>query len=96
MCIALIGGMDRLKRNYEKNATEFGVNLKFFPSFATGAPDRMKNVDAIIVFTGKTSHKIRDVAVRIAKVKNIPIRMIHSCGVSSLRAGLENLLSVAR
>jgi hypothetical protein len=92
MCIALIGGMDRLKRNYEKNATEFGVNLKFFPSLATGVADRMKNVDAIIVFTGKTSHTIRDVAVRIAKARKIPLRMIHSSGVSSLRTCMGSLV----
>jgi len=89
MCIALVGGMDRLKRDYEKNATKFGVHLKFFPS---GAADRMKNVDAIIVFTGKTSHSIRNVAVRVARVRNIPIRMIHSCGVSSLRTCVEGLV----
>ena len=92
MCVAVIGGMTRLKRDYEERAAVYGVDLKIFTVWTTGMTDRLKNVDAILVFTGKTSHNIRDAAVRIAKARDIPILMTHSCGISSLRSCLGNLV----
>ncbi len=96
MCVAVIGGMTRLKRDYEERATAYGVDLRMFTVWTTGMANRLKYVDAILVFTGKTSHNIRDAAVRVAKARDIPILMTHSCGISSLRTCLGNLVSGQR
>jgi hypothetical protein len=85
MCIALIGGMDRLERNYIKEAESFGVKLKVFTKSKKEIASKVKNVDALIVFTNKVSHKLKNEVVSIAKERNITVLMCHSCGISTLR-----------
>jgi hypothetical protein len=93
MCVALIGGMDRLERDYENEAERHGVRLKVFTKAKVGLAARLKSVDAVVVFTGKTSHRIRNEAISTAKSKSIPVVMCHSCGVCSLRECLGRIVA---
>ena len=43
----------------------------------------------MIVFTNKISHEAKRKAVQVARSRNIPLQMVHSCGVSSLRECLK-------
>ena len=51
--------------------------------------DKIGNPDAMIVFTNKISHEAKRKAVQVARSRNIPLQMVHSCGVSSLRECLK-------
>ena len=79
MCVTLIGGMDRLKKDYMAAAEQGGHSLKFITRNERNFVDKIGNPDALIVFTNKISHESR----------NIPLQMVHSCGVSSLRECLR-------
>lgn len=92
MCVALIGGMDRLERDYENEAGKHGVELRVFTKTKTGMASRLKSVDVMVMFTGKVSHRMKSEAISAARSKSIPVMMVHSCGVSSLRECLRNLL----
>ena len=92
MCAALIGGMDRLRQEYIFAAKDMGVNLKVFTGQENSIKHQLGNLDMMIVFTGKVSHTARKDAVRHAKARNIPLRMIHSSGVSSLRKCFEDMI----
>lgn len=92
MCVALVGGMDRLERDYKNEAKRHGVHLKVFTKAKIGLAARLMSVDAIVVFTGKVSHCIRNTAVSAAKSRNVPVVMCHSCGVCSLRECLGRLV----
>jgi hypothetical protein len=59
MCIALIGGMDRLEQHYRKAAEKFGIELKVFNASAAGMASTVKNADAVVIFTNKVSHRAR-------------------------------------
>jgi hypothetical protein len=85
MCVGLIGGMDRLGRNYKNEAEHYGVEIKVFTRSRTGLADRLKQVDAVVIFTGKASHRIRNEALTAARSAEIPVIMTHSCGICSLR-----------
>ena len=85
MCVTLIGGMDRLKPEYLAAAREGGATLKCISRNERNFTDKIGNPDAIIVFTNKVSHEARRKALEHARSRRIPIHMIHSCGVSSLR-----------
>lgn len=52
--------------------------------------DKIGNPDAIIVFTNKVSHEAKRKALLHARSRNIPIHLVHSCGVSSLRDCLSS------
>jgi hypothetical protein len=90
MCATLIGGMDRLRQEYIETAKDLGVNLKIFTGQESSIRSRIGKPDMIIVCTGKVSHTARTEAARHSKDYNIPLRMIHSPGVSSLRNCFEN------
>ena len=85
MCAALVGGMDRLRQEYIDTAKDMGVNLKVFTGQERSIRSQLGNPDMLIVFTGKVSHTAREAAVKHARACNIPLRMVHSSGVSSLR-----------
>lgn len=85
MCVALIGGMDRLERHYVVEAERFGIELKVFTKFETKIASKIKNVDALVIFTNKVSHKARGEVMSIARAENIPVLMYHSCGICTLR-----------
>ncbi|HNT43107.1 MAG TPA: DUF2325 domain-containing protein [Syntrophorhabdaceae bacterium] len=91
MCVALIGGMDRLERDYEAEALKHGVELRVFTKTKTGLVTRLKAVDVMVMFTGKVSHQLKREAVSAAKSRSIPVIMVHSCGVCSLRECLQRL-----
>lgn len=85
MCVALIGGMDRLERNYITEAEKLGIDLKVFTKPETKMASKIRNVDALVIFTNKVSHKAKREVMNVAKAKNIPVFMYHSCGICTLR-----------
>ena len=93
MCVALVGGMDRLERHYINEAERFGVELKVFTKFEVNIALKIKNVDALVILTNKVSHGARKEAMDIAKAGNIPVLMRHSCGICTLRDCLDCLVN---
>jgi len=91
MCATLIGGMDRLKRDYINTAKGSGVKLKVFTGKENKIAGKLGEPDCVIVFTNKVSHAARKEVMQYAKARKIPVQMIHSCGVSTLRQCLENI-----
>ena len=85
MCIGLIGGMDRLERHYRQEAEKFGIHLKVFSQAGADMASKIKNVDALIIFTNKVSHRAKKEAMSIDKSKNILVLLHHSCGICTLR-----------
>ncbi len=85
MCIGLIGGMDRLEKNYIREAGKFGIDLKVFTRYQGKMAAKLQNMDALIIFTNKISHNAKKEATETAKANDIPIYFYHSCGVCTLR-----------
>jgi hypothetical protein len=92
MCIALLGGMDRLGKHYIEEAGKIGMDLKIFPRDGGNIGSKIKNVDAMVIFTNKVSHNVKAKAIKEAKANGIPVCMHHSCGVCSLRECLNCLM----
>lgn len=91
MSVALIGGMDRLERQYINAAKQLGIKLKVFSKNKPAMQSKIGNVDGMVIFTNKVSHEARKEAVRIAGTNKIPLLMRHSCGICSLRECLTCL-----
>lgn len=85
MCIALIGGMDRLERHYKNEAEKFGIDIKVFNTSEARIASKVRTVDAVVIFTNKVSHRARKEVTHIARSGNIPVYQFHSCGVCTLR-----------
>ncbi|WP_243545195.1 DUF2325 domain-containing protein [Pseudodesulfovibrio tunisiensis] len=91
MCAALIGGMDRLKREYMQEAKIRGVKLKCYTGKERSIGDTLGNVDLVVLFTNKVSHKAKKDVLSAIRGKDIPVMMKHSCGISTLRKCLEEV-----
>lgn len=92
MCIALIGGMDRLEKHYLEEAERAGIDLRVFTRSEVNIGSKLKNMDAVVIFTNKVSHSVKKQAMNAAKSNAIPVFMHHSCGVCTLRDCLNCLL----
>lgn len=90
MCAVLIGGIDRLKADYRKAAVQAGFRLKCISRNERNIGERIGQPDVIIIFTNMVSHEARNKAVRHASEKGIPCRLVHACGVSSLKQELKS------
>lgn len=93
MCVALVGGMDRLKRDYENAAKRCGVKLKVFTGKESCLVDKMGNPDMAILFTSMISHNARTEVMQKSRSLGIPVTFLHSNGVSSLRTCLTELMT---
>jgi len=91
MCVALIGGMDRLKKHYVEEAKKVGVQLRVFTKLEKDTAKKIGDVDAIVIFTNKISHELKLTIKKVYPIKKCPYMMCHSCGVSSLIKCLESL-----
>lgn len=89
MCIALIGGMDRLGKHYLEEAQRAGVSLQVFSSSQTNIAAKLKKADAMVIFTNKVSHRVKTEAMQVAKAMDIPVFMHHACGVCTFRNCLK-------
>jgi LDH2 family malate/lactate/ureidoglycolate dehydrogenase len=94
MCVALIGGMDRLERHYTEEAEKMGIDLRGFTRQEANIGSKIRNVDAMLIFTNKVSHKAKAHAIKEAKANGISVHMWHSCGVYTLRNCLDCLMTM--
>ncbi len=91
MCVALVGGIDRLKPHYISEAKKSDIDIKVFKKYTKGMKSKLRNVDAVVIFTNKISHNAKKEASAIARTRNIPVYMYHSCGLCTLRDCLNCL-----
>ncbi|MCX8028275.1 MAG: DUF2325 domain-containing protein, partial [Thermodesulfovibrionales bacterium] len=91
MCVALIGGIDRLGVNYRNEAQKIGIDLRVYTKSETGLNSKVRNVDAFVIFTNKISHQLKREVMVLAKTKKIPVFLYHSCGICTLRECLSCL-----
>ena len=91
MSVAIVGGLDRLRRSYEKGCRDMGYQGKVFSKRIPKLADRMTGVSGIVIFTGTVAHPMVAEATRVAKMCNIPLERSHSSSVSALKRCLEDL-----
>ncbi|OGW57057.1 MAG: hypothetical protein A2Z09_04325 [Nitrospirae bacterium RBG_16_43_8] len=96
MCVAVVGRIVRLEGSYITEVEKLGIDLRVFTKPGTEMASKIKNVDALIIFTNKASHKAKREAMNVAMAKNIPVFMHHSCGICTLRDCLNCLKNGAK
>ena len=92
MSIAVIGGMDRLKRDYQKVGVKYGVDIYHFERGRQGLDKRLGKMDAIVIFTGRVSHNAMKQARSAATAGGAHLIMSRACGLSSLGRCLERII----
>ena len=85
MSVVVIGGMDRLKSHYVREAEKFGISLKVHTKHTVGLTAKIRHTNAVVIFTNKVSHRAKKEVMNVMKGRGIPVYMYHSCGVCTLR-----------
>jgi hypothetical protein len=93
MCVALVGGLDRLKREYESAARTCGVTLKVFTGKESCLVDKMGSPDMTILLTAMVSHNARYDVVQRSRTLGIPVVFLHTNGISGLKQRLADIVA---
>ena len=91
MGVAIIGGLDRLKRSYEKECSSRGFDARVFSKQIPNMARRMNGVERILIFTGTVAHPMVTEAVRVGREQNIPVERSHSSSISALKRCLNSI-----
>ena len=91
MSVAVIGGIDRLKRLYEKKGMEFGFKVKVFSQQAPNIRKRLRGVKGLVLFTDTVSHGLVREALIVARQQGIPVERSHSSSLTGLQKSLQGL-----
>ena len=92
MSIVIIGGHDRMVRQYETICKKHNCKAKIFTQMPSCLNKKIGNPDLVVLFTNTVSHKM----VRCeAKNKNIEVVRSHSSSQAALTEILEQRCEIA-
>ena len=88
MSVAIVGGNERMARQYEDLCREYSCRAKIFMKTDRGIQN-FGTPDLLVLFTSTMSHKMLDIATGQAKKRNIRVARCHTSSMSALRNILE-------
>ena len=88
MSVVIIGGHDRMVRQYKEICENHKYKAKVFTQMKTGLDKLIGRPDLLILFTNTVSHKMVKCALEEAKKNNIEVVRCHT----SSQAALEEIL----
>ena len=84
MSVVIIGGNERMERQYEKICKSYGYKAKVFTKEASSLKRKIGKPDLIIVFTNTVSHSMTACAVQEARKNGTQLERIHSSSANAL------------
>ena len=89
MSVVIIGGNERMKRQYEQICEAYGCSAKVYPKENGAIKKKIGCPDLLICFSKTVSHKMVNAAKQEAKKAGFPIEHCYSsscCALSELLA----------
>ena len=91
MSIVLVGGHDRMHREYMGICSKRGHNVKVFTQMPARFEKLIGTPDGIVLFTSTVSHQMIHTTVKEAKKKKIPVFRCHNSSGASLYGLLQEI-----
>ncbi len=88
MSIVIVGGNERMTRNYIDLCNEYNSKAKVYSKLKTSLRD-FGNPDLLVLFTDTISHKALRCAMNGAKGKKTIVARAHSSSMAALKSILE-------
>ena len=89
MSIVIVGGNDRMVRQYKNLCQEYQCRAKVFTQMSSGLKDKIGSPDLLVLFTGTMSHKMLRFALSETKGGNTKVVRSHTSSMEALRGILE-------
>lgn len=90
MSVVIIGGHDRMVREYKQVCKRYNWKAKVFTQMSAGLGKQIGSPDLIVLFTNTVSHKMVKCAVEEAERCNAEVVRCHT----SSKTALEEILSL--
>jgi len=94
MSVVIVGGNERMERQYKDLCKTFRCNAKIYTK-ESGMSGKVGDPDLLVLFTGTMSHKMLQGALSAVKGKSIAIARSHSSSIAALRGILETHTAAA-
>ena len=91
MSIVIIGGHDRMVRQYRTICKEHNCKAKIFTQMPSCLNKKIGNPDLVVLFTNTVSHKMVRCAVEEAGRCNADVIRCHTSSKNALEEILENV-----
>lgn len=92
MSVVIVGGHDRMVRQYMDICKKFNCKGKVFTQLPGNFKGQIGQADLIILFTSTVSHIMVNGAVQEAEKNNITIERSHSSSSSAFKAYFGSIL----
>ena len=93
MSVVIVGGHDRMVRNYKDICKKFHCKVKVFTHMTTQMSSQIGKPDLMILFTNTVSHKMIHCAVTEAGKNNTDIVRCHTSSGTALEGILRQACS---
>lgn len=87
----IVGGHDRMVREYESICKKYGVKVKVYTQMPANMKSKIGKPDFLVLFTNTVSHKMTQCAVTEARKCNAEIIRSHSSSATALNEILSNI-----
>ena len=90
MSVVIIGGNERMERQYQQICKTYGYKAKVFTKEASSLKRKIGQPDLLVVFTNTVSHKMVKCAITEAEKCNADIVRCHTSSGTALNEILTN------
>ena len=88
MSVVIVGGNERMARQYEELCRSYSCSAKIYMKTDRGIQN-FGTPDLLVLFTSTMSHKMHDLATGQAKKRNIRVARSHTSSMTALKNILE-------
>ena len=89
MSIVIVGGNDRMVRQYKDLCESYKCTAKVFTQMKAGLKNKIGSPDLLVLFTSTMSHKMMRTALSETKGSGVKIERSHSSSIAALKNILE-------
>ena len=95
MSIVIIGGHDRMVRQYQTICKKHNCKAKIFTQMPSFLNKKIGNPDLVVLFTNTVSHKMVRCAVSVALYNNMEVVRSHARSQAALTEILDQHCEIA-
>lgn len=93
MSIVILGGHERMRKQYEEVGKKYGCKVKVITYNAPRLDKCIGCPDYMVLFTDVISHKLVNTALNICRKRKIPNIRLHNSSLNSIKSAFEQVVT---
>lgn len=92
MRVSIVGGLDRLEKEYIKTCEQLGYKARVFNKLSSKFEQSLRCSECVLLMIGLSSHKMADSAKKICKKHNIPFICVEKSSPAHLSCAMKEFM----